>query len=426
MSSVYLTFIKIYFLIWPALWGILYIYFDIWVDDATPLWLGYLAVWMPSMLLFFAAKYKRGTEKLSPINPTIIRAFLLITFIVAVFDALFLAAAPLVSIVKLIMMIPSILALVAAIQYFSSLKREDIANITASFSLGMVFYVVLIFPMLPDYFIRHSADWETSIVPFFNIRRFTHVVIISIVSGTGYFIYIMKGSRPSEALTLKVLIYFCIIFGWTVMFWAGSRAPVLAFSVSMMIFLWRLPSQRIILLMSCAPAMVIAYFASGKLHFLNWNRTLSDRLFQFGSDVNFSNISTLDVNSISSGRIEVWKAAWTGFLQSPWFGNGYSQYSVVSGISLETPHNFILEMLHNFGIVGGVPIIIALVWTVYSLIKRVFRSPNEPLALTGGLVVCVMAIQSLVDGVFASPYLVFLFSIFAAIAWVATQKNQHE
>jgi hypothetical protein len=60
----------------------------------------------------------------------------------------------------------------------------------------------------------------------------------------------------------------------------------------------------------------------------------------------------------TSSRSEVWAKAWTGFTANPLFGTGLKQYAVTYGSGTETftsiiqPHNFLIEYLMAYGIVG--------------------------------------------------------------------------
>lgn len=65
-----------------------------------------------------------------------------------------------------------------------------------------------------------------------------------------------------------------------------------------------------------------------------------------------------DLNiDLSNGRDIIWGNALSGFLDSPIYGNGVSSYFNKYGIY---PHNFLLEILYEGGILYGIPILYAL------------------------------------------------------------------
>jgi len=67
------------------------------------------------------------------------------------------------------------------------------------------------------------------------------------------------------------------------------------------------------------------------------------------------------------GRLEIYQSAWSGFLQSPWWGNGlHSFYTVLSnGSQILGQHNLVLWLLWETGLIG---LVIGL-WLVISLAR---------------------------------------------------------
>lgn len=93
---------------------------------------------------------------------------------------------------------------------------------------------------------------------------------------------------------------------------------------------------------------------------------------------------------IDPHRQFIWKYAFEHFLQKPWFGQGIDQISKLAGASAPVPglastaayipshpHNWMLELLAETGIVGFLPVLFVLGFIAWSLLKRYLRDDDE-------------------------------------------------
>jgi len=88
---------------------------------------------------------------------------------------------------------------------------------------------------------------------------------------------------------------------------------------------------------------------------------LDNYLDRFGSEY-------MAINSDSfSGRISLWKEAWNHFVENPFLGIGLEGYKKLNVMNT-TPHNDLLRILAEGGIIGGVLWIIVIVKTISMLL----------------------------------------------------------
>lgn len=78
-----------------------------------------------------------------------------------------------------------------------------------------------------------------------------------------------------------------------------------------------------------------------------------------------------NTNAFSAGRVSIWRAAWDGFMQKPWFGWGFEDHELLPlQENVFSAHNIIMSMLYWSGLAGSVPFLFFIVVTAVRLIKR--------------------------------------------------------
>jgi len=119
-------------------------------------------------------------------------------------------------------------------------------------------------------------------------------------------------------------------------------------------------------------------------------------------------------------RQNIWKFAYDRFLDHPWVGNGIDQLNRLPGAKMPVPgldssaalvpshpHNWALEILGETGIIGFLPVVIALTFIAWKLARRYLQNANE----------ADLALFTLMAGFWASA--LFNFSIWA-VWWQLT------
>jgi len=67
-------------------------------------------------------------------------------------------------------------------------------------------------------------------------------------------------------------------------------------------------------------------------------------------------VAMKSINSMSSGRVEIWKGSWQSWREHPWLGVGYGNFVVTlehNGMRAHYAHNLVLEAMSELGIVGA-------------------------------------------------------------------------
>lgn len=411
MNLIILRLLQLHLLLWPTIWGLAYIGFDLWVDNVNVYWFRYASAWITAILLFLGAQTR---DRSISVEIQLARwqwSALGLTAVAALIAPILSAPVPWFSYLKMVMYLPCAGAGFAAAYWLPTLPRREWRRTIIALGLGMILFVLAVFPLLPGYFEAHETTWKEAVVPFFNIRRFTHTVIIAIAAVSGLWLYHHAGVPRTETNIRSWVSFGALVFGWTVIYWAGSRAPIIAFGATSLMIMWQIPRIRKSIFKVWIYPNIAGAAISTQLGFLGWPHSI------FGRIADISDME--DVNELSTGRLGLWKRAWQSFHDAPIFGHGYGQFNFVTDIGLETPHNFFLEMLHSFGIVGGLPMIALVFCSAFLLFRKLCATKGDPMALAGAFVVCTMTIQSLVDGVLSGFYLAALFGFFWAMAWAA-------
>ncbi|MEE9452975.1 MAG: O-antigen ligase family protein [Paracoccaceae bacterium] len=144
----------------------------------------------------------------------------------------------------------------------------------------------------------------------------------------------------------SLLIFSGAALLWGALFWSGGRGAMASLMVSFILASIILPGIALRLW-----GFVLATVPVGAgLSLLVWT-PLSSSFGLMGFFVRSTG------EGVTSGRIDMWKDIFTLFLDKPIFGYGNAQYHLHTQIeafkSFPQVHNFILDALLSFGLVGG-------------------------------------------------------------------------
>ncbi len=180
-------------------------------------------------------------------------------------------------------------------------------------------------------------EWNSSLPGFISVRHFG--------SWTGAItaILAMRALQRSRdgAWSWRELLY---LLAATMTVWSGTRAAVLAITLSCAIAVVgrQLPALRVIgrLALLTGIAVVIAWLLAP-------NDDGAFFLFRTGD-------ASGSAESFTSGRITLWAATFDAWLRAPWFGwgSGSTFWEVYTGWPHTQPHNFVLQFLISWGLVG--------------------------------------------------------------------------
>ncbi|MBR0447807.1 MAG: O-antigen ligase family protein [Clostridia bacterium] len=143
---------------------------------------------------------------------------------------------------------------------------------------------------------------------------------------------------------------------------------------------------------------------------------LGQLLSRFGQDTNLSEFTT--------GRIEVWTRYITAMVEDPWlllFGQGYTNIF----IGEKPPHNTIIQVVYQFGLIGLVLFVTWLVFFMQILLgeAKIHRHQIAQLAL---LLIGAFGPWMALDYVFFDEFFLFPIYVCAAVRYMAKQERQAE
>ncbi len=188
-----------------------------------------------------------------------------------------------------------------------------------------------------------------------NIRYDANSTVNSIgygQAGCALCIISLYGIINQKINYLRVLFIITMILGMISIAKAGSRSPVVVLAfVGAFYFLARLGVVKGIMLMLVLLGLMIVYLDS-----------IIDLMESMGSTLAVRLTSMVEEGE-SSGRDQIYKHAWSIISDSPILGSYYVIPYGLSGGSY--PHNFFLEVFLANGIIGGVPYMILVFFSLF-------------------------------------------------------------
>jgi len=238
---------------------------------------------------------------------------------------------------------------------------------------------------------------------FANVRHFGHVCFLAAMSGAALVVLSRRLGILSFALTC------CALFGLIA---TGSRGPLLAWMLFVGLLCCLGPARW--RLLACGLASLVAMSAlvwyldsSGLLVTPNIFSRLEETLRQRGG-------------GFDSGRLQLWLDSIHEIAAFPLFGQGPEGYlqSGCCNTWVNHPHNLILQMLMEFGVVGGAILALLCVQTIRllggarRLLRLVTSSPGN--CVLASMLAAYVAL-GLIDGMFYFAVPLMHFALFCGL-----------
>ncbi len=254
------------------------------------------------------------------------------------------------------------------------------------------------------------ATWmersSAAVFPFYgHWRVFGLHMMVGTLTGL---VLLVRSQRPKLQILFIGLITTINCGG---LLWSGGRAPLLGVAAALALWFWRSSSKTRRRLIRRTPWIIGGGLA---LSFLQW--TPESYLGWWSAAARTAAATT--VNELSSTRLDFWGATWQEFLQTPWIGRGADSYRyLVPKLDGDQPHNWILQFLLDFGIVGGGALAVVLVRQAAQGFAR--REANAEagvlqIGAAAGFTACL--ITGLLDGVFYHAVVLIPAGFLAGIA----------
>lgn len=289
--------------------------------------------------------------------------------------------------------------------------RRMLLSIVLAGLVYIIFYVLNFDRMVA---MAEGQNATVSFFPYVNVRRLTNAlapaVAIAIVLWTVF------GPRGRWLGYFYGLVATILV---TFLMWSGGRAPVGASLLALLgLSIWAKGELRRRLIGRVAVAytagtglsVLLPIPESGSLGF--WSRIFAEE-------------KTASLNVFSSNRLGIWESTLQMIPDRLWFGHGYWQWqSHRDEFALHgSAHNFPLQILFDFGLIGGGAAIILAFGTWLRHIRML--DDRRPLHIAAVAGLSVMMIQCFLDGIFSGrPSLLMVLLAFSiASAALHAPKN---
>ena len=267
---------------------------------------------------------------------------------------------------------------------------------------------MLLFPIyisaIPD---PAAFDWRHFGLAVTNIRQIGPLATVGACAALG--LAICEARRPRFALWVAAASLF-----FALSFWSGTRGSLAAIVAAFLFGLALLPALRSA---RAVVALVAAAMIGGALSLLH-----SPPDGHYGMARMSQSLARSGADAVSSGRSAIWTGTLRTIGERPLFGYGESQFRLMvaqGGGNFNHPHNVILQIALNWGIVGAFCffLLAAAIWW-----KCFVRSRLDPVRLASAfLMVNALLIYSLWDGAFYYPYPIMMIAL--GVAYMLTNEG---
>lgn len=224
------------------------------------------------------------------------------------------------------------------------------------------------------------------------------------LSATGALLSVYAIARLLEVGSIKQRAFWSAItgLGVTAIALASGRQGVLMFAVGTLVLLWFV--RRTLFLMLIGPV-------SAGLLWVNWDSAF--RVFARGQPQLLGNLT---------GRLTWWQATIEAWLEHPWTGYGYGaggRFVALANIGrgqTSNVHNGYLEALVGVGVMGLVPLLIALGLVISWSINALHEKRDTPLAI----LIVPLAMHTFIDlgfGAWLQPDFILLACLAGIADW---------
>lgn len=194
--------------------------------------------------------------------------------------------------------------------------------------------------------------------------------------GVIHMIYFGRKSKIVDKMLYVISIVFCIS-----LIRMSYRGALLALVVSVVLALYFRKyesdlNKQIRFVVICLFVVILA------LNFQNVLVLASNILNSFDIHIAFidKTVYLMQYDSLGHGRLETYKLAFDGFLESPVWGHGLATFEYYTGLPF--PHNFILEFMFDGGVLLSIPLLYIFISSIRHLLKNVWTGDRYWFAFT--------------------------------------------
>ena len=280
-----------------------------------------------------------------------------------------------------------------------------LSTLWTAIGAGVVFYTALwtihIFMVSPL-----GDEWIYRIPGVNNVRHTGHFAIASVIGG----LFTALAFRNNPKIWLRwILPSLFAIAGLGLALWTGSRGPLLASLITMVVTICVAVPKRKALAGFCVAAVLAATVAVAPL-------PMPHPWYGIERATGLADVSHTAGYDASSGRTQLWKGTIAKIAEQPLLGWGVNQFGafeISKNASFLHPHNYPLQLMFS----GGLSSVLLLFLIALPVVRQSdWRSIKGPAAAGVGGVVGILT-YSLYDGAlyFSYPVMIFLVAIATSI-----------
>ncbi|PMM18498.1 hypothetical protein BCT04_05005 [Vibrio breoganii] len=275
------------------------------------------------------------------------------------------------------------------------------------YSVGLILYYTMGF--------REYLNNDYNGLPLVQNRRFLGyiVMISSIILSCNLLVCAAKVWKS----ILMMLILTCVNMSF--LFWLGGRGAIVAYFLSVVGFLIIQKfstTQKITHIGSGSffLSLLVSIIVSSLLSIYDWNGLIRFS-FEIGEET---------LNQYSGSRIVMWLEALEYIDEKPWFGYGSDAYLILGISPHYHPHNFIIQIILEYGVVG---FFFFMMFYIILLLKSVKHTIARKVTVQYNVSICVVTalfLHGLLDGTIYHAVPVFFLSIFSSYIYFEINSSR--
>lgn len=294
------------------------------------------------------------------------------------------------------------------LKYYRSSLNDLAPSLVLTFLVSAASAGVVITGFVLAKGIESDFDWSGDLPGYGHIRHTGYIFAPAVAAGFAS-MAIWPAYRP-KVIWMASTICICA------MLWLGSRGPVFALLAAI------IPS-----------ALLFPHFRSVRWIRTTLSASVVGALFSliipmpnvgwFGA-VKRIWVGGADMSELSSNRVDIWRETISLILNRPYAGYGGLQFQHIVESSqglLKHPHNSVLQFILDWGILGGIAMVLLFSAILLGLvISRARQCDLSPLAFMVG---CTMLVFSLIDGILFYSFTIATSLLFLLMPYAAVQKQ---
>lgn len=251
-----------------------------------------------------------------------------------------------------------------------------------------------------------------------------HIRLVGYLAATGSAVAL--AAMLTSGRGLKTTVFFLFLLSLlALLFWLGGRASLLAglavMAVGLFIVCFAASAKRWQYAALLLVSVLLAYYLAQHFFIFPWNgfsQTFHKDMADLSASI--SPVETVNLNRLTTGRLQIWRETLQALTESLWLGWGPNGYLFIPGHRIGFgihPHNFVVQFLIEWGVLGAVSVLALLLMLVVRLFRQLpqlLAAKNFP-ALGAAFILLALSINGLADGTFYHAQSLFYLSLAFAI-----------